>query len=260
MTVARWQATITDENGDVVASASVAVVSETSGALATIYSDRAGAVSISNPMTADSDGFVSFYAAGDAYKITATSGSTTREFRYVGIGTSSEEDKQLVTLAESTFSGSTYLRFSNLDLYRKIIIEVERLNNVVDASDLYAFLSIDDGSTFIQGTSNLFTLDHRTAATAALTGSTGTSFLQLADDLGTGTGEFYQGVITMINHTDTSTYKYLNSLGSVYDATPEFRAADMKGIVLTGGSVTDIQIQPSSSTFSGKVVMKGELL
>ena len=63
MVLARWQSSILDDTGAPVASATVAVYSETTGALATIYSDRAGTVSITNPTTADSDGFVYFYAA-----------------------------------------------------------------------------------------------------------------------------------------------------------------------------------------------------
>ena len=62
----------------------------------------------------------------------------------------------------------------------------------------------------------------------------------------------------MLNHTDTSTYKYVNSVASVFDATPAFRAADMKGLVLTGGSVTDLIVQPDSGLISGKVTLKGE--
>ena len=167
-----------------------------------------------------------FYAAGDAYNIVATSGTTTRQFRYVGIGTASEEDKPLVTIAESTFSGSSNVIFSGMDNYRKIVIEFERLNVGTDTADLHSFISIDDGVSYIGGTSNLYTLDRRTAATAALSGSTGDSKLLLATNMGTGTGEFYQGNITFLNHTDTSTYKYVNSLASVYDATPDFRTSD----------------------------------
>ncbi len=261
MAVARWQGTITDSNGSIVANASVAVVSETTGALATIYSDRAGTVSISNPTTADSDGFVGFYAAGDAYKITATSGATTREFRYVGIGTSQEEDKPLVTILEVTFSGVASLTIGpNLDLYRKIVFEVERLQVLTDTADMHMFVSIDGVPTFIGGTSNLYTLDRRTAATAALVGSTGTSKLVLATNMGTGTGEFYNGTITMLNHADTSTFKTLNSTATVLDATPDFRASNMAGMVQTGGSVQHVAFQPSTGNMSGVITVKGELI
>lgn len=258
MVVARWQATIVNSTGDTVASAAVAVYSETTGALATIYSDRAGTVSITNPTTTDSEGFVGFYAGGDAYRIVATSGATSREFRYVGIGTSQEEDKQLVTVLEATFSGVANIIFSGLDNFRKIVMEFERLNVTVDTADIHAFISINDGVDFIGGILNHYSLDTRTAATPSLQGSTGGGFLLLADNLGTGSGEFYQGSITLLNHTDGSTFKYVNSLGSVYGATPALHAADMKGLVETGGSLTDFAVQPSSGLISGKVVVKGE--
>lgn len=261
MVVARWQGTIVDDAGTVVSGASVAVVSETTGGLATIYSDRAGLVSITNPTTTDSDGFVGFYAAGDAYKITATKAGTTREFRYVGIGTSQEEDKPLVTILEVTFSGVGSLVIGpNLDLYREIVFEFERLQVLTDLADMHMFLSIDGVPTFITGTSNLYTLDRRTVATPALVGSTGTSELVLATNMGTGTGEFYNGIITMLNHADTSTFKTINSTATVLDATPDFRASNLAGMVQVGGSVQHAAFQPSTGNMNGKLIVKGELI
>jgi hypothetical protein len=260
MALARWQATIVDTTGDIVASATVAVYSETTGALATIYSDRAGTVSITNPTTADSEGFVGFYAAGDAYRIVATSGSTSREFRYVGIGTSQEQDKQLSTIATTTFSGSANLIYGSLDSYKRLEFKLDKLGVSVDTASVNIFISINDGVSYIGGTSNLYTLDKHTVTTAALSGSAGAASLVMAENLGTGAGEFYQGAITMENHTDATTYKHVNSLGSAYDATPALVTMDMKGLVLTGGSVTNLAIQPSSGTISGSIVVKGELL
>ncbi len=260
MTVARWQGTVVDSAGATVASASVAVYSETTGALATIYSDRAGTVSITNPTTADSEGFVGFYAAGDAYRIVASSGATSREFRHVGIGTSQEEDKQLTTLLTQTFSGFASLSYGNLDLYKRLEFKIDKLGVSVDGADVSCFVSIVDGPPFIGGTSYRYTLDRHTVTTAGLSGSAGAAGMMFAENLGTGTGEFYQGTITMENHTDGSTYKYVNSLGSAYDATPALVAMDMKGLVVTGGSVTDFAIQPSSGLISGSIVIRGELL
>jgi len=258
--LARWQGTITDSSGNVVASASVAVYSETTGALATIYSDRTGLSSISNPTTADADGFAAFYAYGDAYRIVASSGATSREFRYVGIGTASEEDKPLVTIAEATLSGEPFINFSGLNFYRRIQIQIDRLQVATDTASLYAFLSTNGGSSYIGGTSNLYTLNRATASTAALSGSAGAGFLLLSSNLGTGAGEHYQGDIDMYNHTDTSIYKYIHARGSLLDATPELRRADMEGLVLTGTAVTDIAIQASTGNISAKVRLLGELL
>jgi hypothetical protein len=91
--LARWQATIVDEDGNILPGASVEVRHETSGSpLATLFSDRDGLVSIGNPFVADAEGFAAFHTAGGAYKITATYGAFSRVWRYVGIGTASESD------------------------------------------------------------------------------------------------------------------------------------------------------------------------
>lgn len=91
--LARWQATITDEAGNVLPLASVTVRRESSGSpLATLFSDRAGAAPVGNPITADADGYAAFHVAGGAYRITASLGGVTREWRYVGIGLAAETD------------------------------------------------------------------------------------------------------------------------------------------------------------------------
>jgi len=261
MAVARYQNTVLDATGAVVADASVAIVSETTGALAVIYSDRAGAIPISNPMTADADGFFGFYATGDAYKITATKGETSREFRYVGIGTSSEEDKQLVTVIDTTvFSGAASVTISSISTYRKVVIEFERLQVSVDAADFNSFISIDDGVSFISTSSYTFTLDKRTAGTAALVGSASATGIILSQSLGTGSGESYQGTITLLNFTDTSTFKHISVEGSVYDSAPVLRSANVDALVATTDALTNIKFQPSSGLISGKFTVKAEVL
>lgn len=260
MVLARWQSTITDEAGNIVADASVEVRSETTGALATIYSDRAGTIPISNPTLSDGNGFVGFYVTGDAYKITSTKGETIRQFRYVGIGTASEEDKALITVAESTFSGQANVIFSGLDLYRKVVLEIERLIPGTDDEDLHGFISIDDGVSFLGGALNAYSHNRATQATAALSGSAGTSELLMGEGLGNDTGEFYNSTISFTGHTDGSIYKNIRSSGILYDSAPVLRVADTHGIILTGGSVTDFALQMSAGTMSGKVIFKGEPL
>lgn len=90
---ARWQSTITDDEGNVQPGASVEVRLESIGApLATLYSDRTGLAPIGNPVTADADGFVYFHVTGGAYKITASFDGETRIWRYVPIGLGAETD------------------------------------------------------------------------------------------------------------------------------------------------------------------------
>lgn len=91
-TLARWQRTITTGGGVVVPSASVEVRRESDNGLASLFSDRAGASAISNPFSADSEGFAAFHVIGGVYKITVTSGSFSRTWRFVGIGTAGEFD------------------------------------------------------------------------------------------------------------------------------------------------------------------------
>lgn len=93
MTLARKQITITDEAGNIVPNAFIEVRRESAGApLAFLFSDRAGAESISNPFQADNEGFAAFHVIGGAYKVRAYAPGFQRIWRYVGIGTAAEFD------------------------------------------------------------------------------------------------------------------------------------------------------------------------
>lgn len=75
MTLFRWQATLTDEAGNVMPGATVTVRNEATGLLAPLFADKAGATPLGNPFTADSDGAMAFYVAAGFYEITATLGT-----------------------------------------------------------------------------------------------------------------------------------------------------------------------------------------
>lgn len=94
MALARWQRTIVDDTGAVQSAAEVEVRNEQTNALATLFSDRAGATPLANPLTADSQGFAAFYAAGGAYKITATKDAFSRVWRHEAVGTAAEHDAE----------------------------------------------------------------------------------------------------------------------------------------------------------------------
>ena len=83
-----------DSNGDPVASASVEVRNQ-AAALVTIYSDEAGTVSISNPLTADSRGMFSFFVADGRYQI-----------KVVGDNDSELNKEQIVFIPAPTVVGS----------------------------------------------------------------------------------------------------------------------------------------------------------
>lgn len=91
MAFTSWQKTIVDDAGDILPGATIEVRLESSGALATIYSDDSGTAK-SNPFTADGEGFAIFYAAAGLYKITATSGAFSKTHRYVPIGSAQSYD------------------------------------------------------------------------------------------------------------------------------------------------------------------------
>jgi hypothetical protein len=92
MALARCQLVVTDEAGNVVDGASIEVRRETTGSLAPVYSNRAGTVALGNPYVAADGAEAGFFAAGGAYKITATKGDFERIWRYVGVGTAQETD------------------------------------------------------------------------------------------------------------------------------------------------------------------------
>jgi hypothetical protein len=90
--LARFQRTIVDTTGAIIASPTIEVRDQVTNALVSIYSDRAGASAISNPFTGTSGGLAAFHVAGGAYKITATSGAFSITWDWVGIGTTQEYD------------------------------------------------------------------------------------------------------------------------------------------------------------------------
>lgn len=94
MALARWQQTIVDDAGNVQPLASVEVRRDVPGQpLVSLYSDRDGATPISNPFTADAEGFAAFHTPGGPLKITATLGGFSRTLRYVAVGTAGEKDE-----------------------------------------------------------------------------------------------------------------------------------------------------------------------
>ena len=107
MVLARWQATIADEQGNILPGAQITVRQEVPGApLAVLKSDRNGSVNLGNPFQAGADGFGAFHVVGGAYRIDATLGSSTRTWRYVPIGLAAEADG-LTSGFRFQFNGAT---------------------------------------------------------------------------------------------------------------------------------------------------------
>lgn len=120
MALARWQRSIVDDQGNILANASITVRRESDGALATLYTDRAGTIAAGNPVYSDADGFAYFHVVGDAYRIDVASGSYSQTLRYVAVGLAAESDSVIVgisyILSSSTSAavpGDGYMRFNN---------------------------------------------------------------------------------------------------------------------------------------------------
>jgi hypothetical protein len=110
MALARFDSVAQDELGNVLASPTVEVRLEATSALAALYSDRDGAVPITNPFTGGVDGSISFHVVGGAYRIDANSGLDTKTLRYVPIGTAAEYDAEefIITNQEVNVKNSPY--------------------------------------------------------------------------------------------------------------------------------------------------------
>lgn len=179
MTLARWQATVTDDEGNVLPAATVEVRREVSGApLAALFSDRDGLTGMGNPFAADLEGFAAFHVAGGAYRITATSGAFSRVWRYVAVGLGAETDgvvPGVPFLFDSGVNdedpGAGDFRFDNStpSLATQIFISTTSALSV----DVSAWLaSLDDGGNAAdRGTLVLQNVDGSGAVIARVTGS-----------------------------------------------------------------------------------------
>lgn len=101
--------------GAVIPGATVTVRDEVSGALSTIYSNSALSAPLSNPITADSAGFVRFYAAAGLYRIEAVSGPLSATMRSVPIGDAQARDAGVATSAQLISRGDADARYLATD-------------------------------------------------------------------------------------------------------------------------------------------------
>jgi hypothetical protein len=179
MALARWQATIMDDAGNVLNGAQVTVRREVAGApLANLFADRDGLVGMGNPFPAGADGFAAFHVAGGAYRITATLGGFSREWRYVAVGLAAESDS-LTTGISWIFDSSTSdadpgpgaLRFNNASLASVTQLYLDNLSRF--GGDVSAWLSFldDNGVSTNRGTIVLQTADGAGLLVATVTGS-----------------------------------------------------------------------------------------
>lgn len=91
--LAVWQRSIVDEEGNVIPGAEVTVRRASSGTLADIYTDREGTTPAPNPMEADANGFVRFFADGGAYQVEAYGAGQGSAWSFVAVGKLAEADE-----------------------------------------------------------------------------------------------------------------------------------------------------------------------
>ena len=165
MSLSHYQSTAVDEAGNVLSGATVTVRREADGSLASIKSDRGGASAKANPFTTDADGAFDFYAVGGAYKITVVSGSLTRTYRYVALGTAAELDASDLAglhgllyerLTSTSAASITSGKFSgnNADLALATVLYFSTTD--ANGNDQYArLLAFGDSTSAIKGVLSL---------------------------------------------------------------------------------------------------------
>jgi hypothetical protein len=159
MVLACWQTNIVDELGNLVGGATVQVNSEAAGApLASLFSDRAGAVPLGNPFTATAAGFAQFFVLSGEYKITITKGAFTQTFRYVPVdrGVNEMPSPGLNWLFSTSTSdadpGTGNFKFNNATLASVTTLYID--NSALVIGDVTAYLDSwdDTGDTGNRGT------------------------------------------------------------------------------------------------------------
>ena len=102
MTLAVFQTTVQNAVGDAIPSAQVTVrLGSSSGALASLFSDNAGATPITNPFNADTNGFARFFAAPGVYWISITGGGSTQVLERVVLAGDAASRNVLGTVSQS---------------------------------------------------------------------------------------------------------------------------------------------------------------
>lgn len=232
MAYAAYNYTITDEYGNVVTGCSIEVRRESDNVLVPLYSDRAGAVSISNPFT-DSTGTGRFHVEGSAYNITATKDAFVRTFRFVAIGLAAELDDVVGGLTAGT----------------AITIDQNDPANLIIAQDISISMPTSDVTLSNSSTSaqNLFP-----SASDRLTVSANTTYLfEAMLDIGTGTTTHTKA----FGFGGTATFgscKYMSMLfgGAANTISTAQRTIDV-------ATETATVLNPTSADETSKILLRG---
>jgi hypothetical protein len=168
MVMARWEETIVDEAGNILALPTIEVKREIAGQpIALLFSDRAGSIAIGNPFVGNADGSAAFHVAGGAYQVTISKGAFVKVLRYVRVGTAGEKDVDQVGIPAAvafTFDnpttdadpGAGRLRLNNATPASATALYVDNLS--FSGADVQAWLDTfdDNGLTGNRGYLHLY--------------------------------------------------------------------------------------------------------
>ena len=133
----KYQDTILSTSGDVVASASVQVLTYPGGVAATIYSDN-GVTQATNPLTTDANGRFSFYAADGHYSLSITK---------AGLATVTVTDILLTELPITTTKGDLFVASAAATLARLAVgSDAQRL--VADSTQATGLKYVSDTTDY----------------------------------------------------------------------------------------------------------------
>lgn len=124
--------TVQDNRGSLVSGATITISLNGTSTPASLFSDTTGLVSIANPVTTDSNGFFSFYAADGTYNgVIVKSGLATTPFTFTLNATTAFVTN--ATLAAS--SGSSLVGFSHANTYAQgtVGLALQKFINVKNA-------------------------------------------------------------------------------------------------------------------------------
>lgn len=206
-TLSSYQFAATDRAGNVIAGAEVTIRREYSGfPLASLYSDVAGAVALPNPVTSDSDGWVSVFLAAGQYKVEIRSRGDARILRYVQVGTaigaSAGTQQTFDTGTADANPGTAKIRFNNSTLAS--VTAVYLSTSDIGGADISGYLDTwdDTGATANRGTLEVRGIDDK-ALFAVLrvknSVATASGYRKLSVDFLAGSGVFstYSGDVVL---------------------------------------------------------------
>jgi len=226
-----FQRTIVDQQGNVVNGASVTVRSEATGALAPIYTTRAGDVLKANPIVTGVDGFVEFYAPAGEYRVEAVFGGNSIVWRYVNLLEIAQDASGNASIAGTLVSG-TYTGFRNKIINGNFAINQRNYVSgaAVGAANTY---TLDRWRVVTSGQNVSFTTSGNGRTVTAPAGG----LEQVIE------GGSIEGGTYIINWTGTATCT-VGGVARAKGATFTLTAGSNATVRFSGGTVSKVQLEP----------------